>query len=82
VAIDAFRQKSFAPTLTPPRKRGAAAFGFHARAKSVLPFACPFRSLQGAFHNRRGGRAPTVKEASGLSMNALDNRICARADFL
>jgi hypothetical protein len=42
MALDAFREQTFPPTLTPSRERGAAASCFHAGAKTVLLFACPF----------------------------------------
>jgi hypothetical protein len=41
----AFREEPFAPALTPAREGGAAAFGAHAGAETVLLFPRPFRSL-------------------------------------
>jgi len=39
VTIDAFRQKAFPAALASPGENGAAAFGPHPGAKSVLTFA-------------------------------------------
>jgi len=39
------RQQAFATALTTPRERGAAAFGAHARAKTVLIFPSALRAL-------------------------------------
>jgi len=40
MTINPFRQKPLASSLTASRECGAAAFGPHARAKTVLAFAC------------------------------------------
>jgi hypothetical protein len=41
----AFGQQTLAPTLTPAREGGPAAFGAHPRAKSVLVFSGALRAL-------------------------------------
>ena len=43
--LDTFGQKTFATALTTPGESGAATFGAHARAETVLLFPRPFRSL-------------------------------------
>jgi hypothetical protein len=43
--LDAFREQAFAAALAAPREGGAPAFRAHARAKTVLLFPRPFRSL-------------------------------------
>jgi hypothetical protein len=75
VAINPFRQKPFTSALTASRERGAAAFGPHARAKTVLAFACALGWLISAFHKaekylRRELRAVTLGWSRGLSMRA------------
>jgi len=50
MALDPFWQESLAATLTSPRKRCAAAFRAHPRAKTVLTFTRPLRWLISAFH--------------------------------
>jgi hypothetical protein len=45
VAIDAFRQKTFATALTATGKGGAPAFGPHARPKTVLLLSRALGSL-------------------------------------
>ena len=73
----AFGQEPFASALTAPSEDGAAAFGAHPGAETVLLFPGPFRSLQGAFHgknglarngsaySRRGGKFVNVPRGSG-----------------
>jgi len=62
VALCAFRQKTFTSSLAASGESGAAAFGTHTGAESVLAFARPFRGLIGAFHYW----AVTVWEGEGL----------------
>jgi len=50
MSLDTFRQQAFAPTLPPPRERGASGFGLHAGAKSMLAFARALGWLISAFH--------------------------------
>jgi hypothetical protein len=50
MAIDPFRQESFASALPAPRKRGAAAFRAHSRTETVLTFASSLGWLIGPFH--------------------------------
>jgi hypothetical protein len=50
MALNAFRQETFATALTPPGESGASAFGPHARAKTVLLLARSFGRLISAFH--------------------------------
>jgi len=50
MSLDTFRQQAFAPTLPPPRERGASGFRLHAGAKSVLSFSCALGWLISAFH--------------------------------
>ena len=50
MALDAFRQKPFASTLTTTRESGASAFRPHARPKTVLLLARSFGWLISAFH--------------------------------
>jgi len=50
MAVDAFRQKTFATALATARKGGASAFRPHPRPKTVLALACSFRWLISAFH--------------------------------
>lgn len=65
VAFDAFRQQTFAAALATARERGASAFRLHARAKTVLAFACAFGRLVGAFHF-----VPSGSELAKLEMRA------------
>jgi hypothetical protein len=48
--LHAFWQEPLPAALPPARKRGAAAFAFHAGAESVLVFARALRWLISAFH--------------------------------
>ena len=48
--LNAFWKQAFTTALAPPRKSGAAAFGSHTRAKTVLAFTRSFRWLISAFH--------------------------------
>ena len=50
VALDAFREQTFATALAPAREGGATAFRLHARAKTMLTFARALGRLVGAFH--------------------------------
>jgi len=50
VAIDAFRQKTFAATLAAARQGSASTFGPHPRPKTVLLLASSFGWLVSAFH--------------------------------
>jgi hypothetical protein len=50
VYLDPFRKQAFAATLPPARQRGTATFCLHARAKSMLAFACALRWLISPFH--------------------------------
>ena len=50
VILDLFWQQTFAAALTPTRKSGAAAFGFHPSSKAVLAFTRALRWLVSAFH--------------------------------
>jgi len=43
--LDTFWQETFATALATPGESGAAPFGAHARAETVLLFPRPFRSL-------------------------------------
>ena len=75
VPINPFWQKPFASALTASRECGAAAFGLHVRAKTVLAFACALGWLISAFHKaekylRRELRAVTLGWSRGLSMRA------------
>jgi len=67
--LDALRQQTFAAALSPTRKGGAAAFGFHAGSKTVLAFTRALRWLISAFHGAVE-RTGTVKVALRLSMSA------------
>jgi hypothetical protein len=49
--LDTLRQQTFASALSPARKGGASAFGFHAGSKAVLTFTRPLRCLISAFHS-------------------------------
>jgi hypothetical protein len=49
--LHALGQQTFAPALSPTRKGGAAAFGFHAGSKTVLTFTRALRWLIRAFHS-------------------------------
>ena len=48
--LRAFRQEAFTTALPATRESGTAAFGAHARAKTVLAFPGAFRALESAFH--------------------------------
>jgi hypothetical protein len=50
VSVNAFWKQAFATALAPARKSGAAAFGSHTSAKTVLAFARSLGWLIGAFH--------------------------------
>ena len=50
VYLDPFREQALAATLPPTRQRGTATFCLHARAKSMLAFACALRWLVSPFH--------------------------------
>jgi len=50
VAIDAFRQQTFASTLATPRECGASTLCPHPRPKTVLALACSLGWLKSAFH--------------------------------
>jgi predicted membrane GTPase involved in stress response len=63
VIFDAFWKQTFAATLPPSRKSGATALRFHAGAKTMLAFPCPFRGLIGPFH------LAMCKAAKGKSRN-------------
>jgi hypothetical protein len=45
MALDAFWQQTFAAALATAREGGAAAFGPHARTKTVLLLSCALGSL-------------------------------------
>ena len=84
-ALHALWQKTFTPTLTPARKGGAAAFGLHPGAKTVLTFPRAFGSLKRAFHKR----GPLEESAYGMRLervvNAaafLDDPVCQHSWFL
>jgi hypothetical protein len=49
--LDTLRQQTLASALSPTRKRGPAAFGFHAGSKTVLTFTRALRWLISAFHS-------------------------------
>jgi hypothetical protein len=49
--LDPFWQKALATALPPPRQNGTSSFGSHARAKSMLAFACPFGRLKCTLHD-------------------------------
>jgi hypothetical protein len=49
--LDTLRQQTLASALSPTRKGGPAAFGFHAGSKTVLTFTCALRWLISAFHS-------------------------------
>src|SRR5438477_8003842 len=71
--LDSLWQQAIASALAPPRECGAPAFRAHARAKTVLTFARPFRWLISAFHKaeksaRRELRAVTLGWGRALSM--------------
>jgi hypothetical protein len=53
VELNAFRQEPLAATLSPARQRGTATFCLHARAKSMLAFACALRWLISPFHKAK-----------------------------
>jgi hypothetical protein len=91
MAIHSLRQKTLSTPLTASGKSGAAAFGLHASAKTMLALASSFRSLISAFHKtekfaRRELKAVTLGWSRGLSMyQGLDLiRItgCKRLQFL
>ncbi len=46
----ALRQQTLTPTLATTSESRAAAFGAHARTKTVLAFPGAFRGLESAFH--------------------------------
>jgi hypothetical protein len=48
--LDAFRERTFAATLTPACKSCTTTFGPHPRTKAVLTFACSLGWLVSAFH--------------------------------
>jgi len=50
VAIDAFRQQTFASALATPRECGASTLCPHPRPKPVLALACSLGWLKSAFH--------------------------------
>src|SRR5437870_2649539 len=56
--LHALWQQSFPSALAPAGERGAAAFGFHACAKTVLVFARAFGRLVSAFHKVRIAISP------------------------
>jgi hypothetical protein len=73
MAFDAAREQTFAAALAAPSERGAAAFGFHTGAETVLAFARAFGRLIGAFHKagrfaRRDFGAVTVEMRIALSI--------------
>lgn len=71
VFFDAFREQTLAPALPPARKGRPAAFGFHARTKTVLTFACSLGRLIGPFHKPTksvGLRAVTLEVSTALSI--------------
>jgi hypothetical protein len=73
VAVDAAREQTFASPLATTSERGAAAFGFHTGAKTMLAFARAFGRLIGAFHKagrfaRRDFGAVTVEMRVALSI--------------
>jgi hypothetical protein len=53
VELDAFRKQPLAVTLPPTRQRGTATFCLHARAKSMLAFACALGWLISPFHKAK-----------------------------
>lgn len=59
----AFRQEPFPATLPPARKRRAAAFRAHPRAKAVLIFPGALRALQGSFHGVGGKERQSYGQA-------------------
>src|SRR5437764_15052628 len=69
VILDTLRQQTLASALSPTRKSGPAAFGFHAGSKTVLTFTRALRWLISAFHGAVE-RTGTVKVALRLSMSA------------
>jgi hypothetical protein len=73
VELNAFREQAFAATLSPARQCRAAAFGFHARTKTMLLFPCALRWLVSPFHKtenklRWDSRAATVGTGEALSI--------------
>jgi hypothetical protein len=50
MSLHAFWQQAFAAALPAARKNRAAAFGFHAGAKTMLAFARSLGRLVSAFH--------------------------------
>ena len=50
MALDTFRQETFATALTSPGEGGASTLGSHPRPKAMLALAGSFRWLIGAFH--------------------------------
>ena len=74
VELNAFRQEPLAATLPPARERGTATFCLHARAKSMLAFACALGWLISPFHktakNNFGGilRTATLGTEETLSI--------------
>jgi len=50
MALDTFRQETFATALTPPGEGGASTLGSHPRPKAMLLLAGSFRWLISAFH--------------------------------
>ena len=50
MALDPFRQETFATALTSPGEGGASTLGSHPRPKAMLALAGSFRWLISAFH--------------------------------
>jgi hypothetical protein len=50
MALDTFRQETFATALTPPGEGGASTLCSHPRPKAMLALAGSFRWLISAFH--------------------------------
>ena len=73
MALDTFRQETFATALTPPGEGGASTLGSHPRPKAMLLLAGSFRWLISAFHKAenfagRELRAVTLGWGRGLSI--------------
>ena len=53
MALDTFRQETFATALTPPGEGGASTLGSHPRPKAMLLLAGSFRWLISALHKAK-----------------------------
>jgi hypothetical protein len=77
--LDTLRQQTLASALSPTRKGGPAAFGFHAGSKTVLTFTRALRWLISAFHSAPVKWTGKVEIRAPLSMMVVETLAAASA---